>query len=596
VTERRRGARLRAWLDGARPWRLAAIVAIAISLPALGLGLQADDHLLRANLARDPAWSPLQTPAWDAFHFYPHAAAPAWAADRGLGLWWSHREMHARFFRPVSSLTHALDFRVVRAPWLMHVESILLYALVCALAALLFRRLIHGWAAGLAALLYAVDHTHGVVASWLANRNALVAGAFGLGALVAHHAWRRGGGRWAVWLAPPLVALALGSGESGLASVAYLGAYALCLETGSIGRRLATVLPYTPVVVGWAVIYKLGGYGAQHSGLYLDPGAQPGAFLRALPASAALHLGAELGAPSPDMWILLSTTGRLVLVAIALGVLALVGGALAPLLRRDATARFFALGAVLAVVPGAGTFPSARLLLVPGFGLIGLVARLFAAWRDRADWWPSSRGRRLAGAAAALLAGGGHLVLSPPLAVFSQQQIGMVDRLVARVDAGLPHGAGVVGQRLVLVTVPDTLVAMYILPERSTRGEPLPRAILPLARATHAISVEGVDAHTLLVRDPRGFFGDGFSLLTRSPDDRMAAGTRLSIDDVELVVTETTPDGRPTALRVQLAARLDDPSIVWRAWDGRAMAPFTPPAPGQRGELPAQPHPLMRFE
>src|SRR5262249_44926467 len=111
---------------------------------------------------------------------------------------------------------------------------------------------------------------HTLTAGWLANRNAVMALAFGLAALLAHHLWREG---WkpGVWASPLLLALSLASAEAGLGTAAYLGAYGLCLERERGWRRWATLAPAGLVLALWAALYRLGGYGTRSSGLYLDP-------------------------------------------------------------------------------------------------------------------------------------------------------------------------------------------------------------------------------------------------------------------------------------------------------------------------------------
>ena len=98
-----------------------------------------------------------------------------------------------------------------------------------------------GWVAGIAAMAYAVNDTHAVPVGWLANRNAVLAGLFGVLTLLLHDRWRRMGLKFAAWLAPIAYLLALLSAEAGVAICAYLFSYCLFVDRGDWPKRLLTL-------------------------------------------------------------------------------------------------------------------------------------------------------------------------------------------------------------------------------------------------------------------------------------------------------------------------------------------------------------------
>ncbi len=108
----------------------------------------------------------------------------------------------------------------------MHVENVLLYALLTWLVGRLIQA-VHGpgLAAGIAALVFAIDESHALTVMWIAGRNTLLAAVFGILAVRAHLRWReRATARsWPHALAASLwFALALASGEAGLCSFGYV--------------------------------------------------------------------------------------------------------------------------------------------------------------------------------------------------------------------------------------------------------------------------------------------------------------------------------------------------------------------------------------
>ena len=222
-----------------------AIVAVLLSLPALWQGLKLDDYYQRAailglstgevSLRGDPA------------HLYAfmdgnpdHTLA---LIDTGNLPWWTDPEVKGKFFRPVSALSHLIDYSLwPDHPLMMHAHSLVwLFAVVLA-AGVLYRRLFGALGtAGLALLLFAFDDAHATLVGWIAQRNTLVTMLFGILALLAHHRWRAESWRPGRIVAPGLFATALLAGEAGIATFAYLAAHvAHCPEQSSCQQHLGS--------------------------------------------------------------------------------------------------------------------------------------------------------------------------------------------------------------------------------------------------------------------------------------------------------------------------------------------------------------------
>lgn len=576
-------------LAGPRPWYWAALLGLLLTLPSLDLGWMADDHLLRANLLRDPRLPELQTATWDAFHFFPPPARGAAGIDLGYGVWWAAIDGYARHLRPLASLAHALDLQLwPQQPWAMHLHSALWYAALCGVAAALFRRLIAGWAAGLAVLFYAADYTHGMAAAWIANRNALMAATLGFAALLLHHRARLHGDRPAAVAAPLLLAAGLGAGEVALATAAFLVAHVATLESGNLAQRLRSLAPYLVVGGVWLAAYLAGDFGAHGSGLYLQPSSL--AFVKALPTHLLLLLGSELGGAGPDLWPLVGSGPRVGLAALAALALLVAAVALGPLLKRQANARFLALGALLSALPLCATFPSSRLALVPGFGLVGLVAMAVADWRAQ----PVQERRRVQ-ATFAWWAGGMHLLLSPLLFLVMVRQSPATEAGIAALVQQIPNDPAVAHQRLVVVNLPDVLYTLYLRAALAGQGREraVPQGTYLLGLGTHDLTLQRRDAQTVVVRDPAGFYGQDFSLLLRPADAPMEVGEQVATATATAKVLAAR-DGVPTEVEFRFGVPLEDPSLRWVAWDGATLQSFALPAVGASTQLPAHVHPLMQ--
>src|SRR6202044_3443617 len=119
-------------------------------------------------------------------------------------------------------------------------------------------------------------------------------------------------------------------------------------------------------------------------------------------------------------------------------------------LRDDARARYLLAGALLSTLPGAATFPSGRLMLLPGLGLLGLVALVAEGVFDRTRTWRPGL-PRWAALYVAGWAGSARLLLSPLLLVATSHQLIVLEHIIARYSDGLGDDPALAGQRVVIV-------------------------------------------------------------------------------------------------------------------------------------------------
>jgi hypothetical protein len=134
-------ATLRRLLARPRVPLYAAILGVVLTLPSLGAGFLADD--LTHQISFRPEFRALGGihGDWDMFRFQDaDRAYLRRIMDLGIWPWWTSPSLRVAFFRPLSSLSHALDYRVLSAwPVVMHAENLALYGGVVLLAALFYR-------------------------------------------------------------------------------------------------------------------------------------------------------------------------------------------------------------------------------------------------------------------------------------------------------------------------------------------------------------------------------------------------------------------------------------------------------------------------
>lgn len=529
--------------------------------PSLWGGFQLDDWHQQAILTGAEV-----SPLHDLFSFADPAHNAAYRAD-GRIPWWAPLELKVRLWRPLSALSHMLDHAIAPGRAVVaHLHSLAWMLALAAAAAALFRR-IHGPSAvaGLAAVLYALDEAHGLPVGWISNRNALITGVLGIGAVLLYDRAAAAGRGW--WKAPVVLLLALLAGEAAIAVGGWLLAHALFIDRGSLRRRLARLLPSAAVVVVWRLAYTAAGFGSKGSGLYLDPLSDPVGFLAALPGRVAVLLGDQLlSLPSLGVSFLPDLPRRALILAcgLALAVLARLAW---PVLRRHRAAGFWLTGMLLSCVPIAATFPASRLLTFVGLGGAGLLAMLVeqTAWRHRPV-------PRWLGGLLAL-----HLLLAP-LALPIQS---LAPRLLASVlvsPCADVLGDDVAGTTAIYVNT-NELCAAYAVPTRQARGQPAPLRTAMLGSGHYPMTLTGIDAHTLELSIPAGLQSLEADRLFRA-DDPMPVGEVVALPSLRYEVLGHNEEGRVDRVEVVFSVPLTDPSLRWYAAEAGNLAPLTPPAPG----------------
>lgn len=562
--------------------RMAAIAAASgalVSAPAIVTGLQLDDLLQRGVLERIEPYATWISSPWRLFSFFDgDAAHNAWLRDIGFLPWFAHPQLKIAFFRPVAIVTHLVDHALFpRAPWAMHLHSIAWYAALVALVAVFYRRVLATrWTAGLAALLYAVDDAHAVPASWLANRNATVASVFAVLTLILHDRAVRDRSRVSMAAAPFALALALFAGETGVATLAWLFAYTLFLDSASWKTRGARLVSYGFVFAAWAVAWRAFGAGSNGSAIYTDPIAHPAHFLAVMPERLSLLvLGAFANVPIDVVPFVHGVFPAMVAVGVI--VAAMVVKALSSLVRARPTARFFAVGMLLSLVPACGVVSSNRLLMLAGIGVFGLIAELVET---------ASAGFSLVFARVSLAL---HVGVAPLAFMALTHQFAFGGMLSAKFTRALPTDASIARRDLVALNAAEPAALAYMPLDRALRGIPAPRRAWTLSIAWHPVDVKRIDDKTLELAPHSGFLEDSISGLVRDAHTPLPLGVPIACGPMTVTVTRLRPDGRAGAAIFVFDRSLDDPSLFFVKFDGDAFRETTLPKIGETMTLPGTP-------
>ena len=565
-------------------------LAVVFALPSLGGGMIADDHHFRMIARGMPGIPEISQSPLDAFNFTgmtPEDRAVRKA--RGLTAWWTHEDMQIAFWRPVSALTHWFDNTLWGDhAWLMHLHNILWYGILVAAVALLYRRFgMPGWIAALAALLYAVDEAHGIPVAWIASRNALLSGLFGVLCLIAHDAWRRQGWRLAGMGAPLLFGAGLLSAEAAAATAGFLLAYALFMDRGGRFHRAVSLLPYLCVGVIWRAAYTHLGYGVAATHLYIEPAHQPLTFLGNMLIHIPLMLSGRFAFPDPSVWLVLGPMARLALVMWALVVIGAVLWLLPPGWTQKRELRFWLAGTLIAMVPACATWPQNRLTILPGVGAMALLAHAIAAGiqkRGTAPEPPSRAWRARKRLALALFVA--NVMFGALVFAMFAGSIGFPAAYMAAVDAHLPDEQTLEQTSLVIVSAPMDAFGVSIPIRQSSRGGPVPHSLLQLRGGFGPATLFRVDSSTVIVTTLDGLIEIPWSMLFRNIETHpFAAGDTVRLPNVEITVLSVSPRGNP----LETQFRFDEPlehAGDWLLWEAEGLYVFALPAVGQSVRIP----------
>lgn len=555
---------------------------VLLRLPALDTGLHMDDIAQRAMV--DGAYPSARSP-WDLYTFStgdPNEVAGLKQA--GALPWWSDPELRLSALRPVASVLVWLDASALSSR-VAHVHSLIWWLAMLAALGWAITPILGGRWAWLTVALYGLDDAHALPLAWLANRAAIVSGVFGWLALGLHVRRRQGGGLHWGWVAGATAA-SMGAGEYGLSSVAYVAVFGLVLERGPWRERLRALMPVLLPVAAYLVLHRAGGFGAAHSGVYIDPAAEPLAFLAAL-LERAPRLLIDMATGTPllffEGWSLVAVWGT---ATVVLGSVWALVRWLHPTPERRRIFVWALTGAAVAVVPVCASFLSERLTVLASVGVHILSAAVVLAAIERVE-----ARRRHASSLIALSVCG--LLLFGHGWVAVQSSAAKVDALRRFNQAGLKLAEGMpvedaraADERWVLLAAGDPMMLVYPPHLRSMAGHPRPGAWTVLCLAKGRLSMTRVSPNALEITAETGWMQTPLERFFRREDRPLLPGSSEGFDGMTVEVTQMD-DGAPRTLRFTFDRPLHDPSLRFMSVGMRGV--FRYPLAGVGATMPLAP-------
>jgi len=528
-------------------------IALCLVSPALWIGLQLDDYF-HWSLVTQQTLLPATSDKAGVFGLFSFLDGKAERThqlmDLGMVPWWTLDTVQYAFWRPVSELTHGIDYLFLsKWPWLMHVHGLLYFALLLFFTAKLFGD-IQGNKQGEESLglsatfwafwIFALSYTHGLPAAWLANRNAILATLFVVLTLRAHHRWREEGGLSNLILGLVFFVAGLLSGELAVSAGLYLFSYALFLDKDTFIRRMIAIVPYAVLGVLWLVVRAAMEYGAKNSGHYIDPGYDVVLFLQVFGERAVSLLAAQFFAMPPELLSALPSQSKFMVQMILLVVLAV---SIVPLIVSDRRARFWLAGLILCVLPVCATIPHSRLLMCVSLGAAGLLGLLLAKWRRA--WIAGSKQWLMLPVILLLIFC--QFVLSPLLLPLEAASIRLgMDDALNNGARNLPITESNKHKTAVIINPPMSSVAGYVNGIRLFEGLSVAKHTLPLVSGRKEITLRVVDDHTIEISAEQGLYDAHNEGLLRDPNQGFDVEDTIGLSVMAVVVKKVNEQGVPT--------------------------------------------------
>jgi hypothetical protein len=500
-------------------------------------------------------------------YFINDEAETARIAEEGGYPWWIDESIRSQIFRPLSDLLLRVDHSVFGRETLgYHLHSLLWWAATLVACGLLYRRLLPGAVGALGFILFAVNDAHVMPVAWIANRNALVAIAPVLFGLWAWTRWREEMWRPGRAIAMAAFAVGLAGSELALSGLAYVIAYeVLGAPLRGARARLTGLAPLALLGAIYVTVYKLLDYGGEGSGVYFHPLHEPVEYLIAMITRIPTLLGGAILGVSTDLWFA-APQARSVQVIIGCAsvflLMALLRSCRPDLDDRTRRAlRWLLAGSLLSFLPIVSTFPSDRMLLVPGIGITAALAAIlvvgFRSWR--------ARRRRLVVAVCGLLALL-HLIIAPVYGIWIQTLlVKQSHETLALADSPVVRDCG--GLDTVVIFAPDHVASLYMPVLIGHLGGPAPKSWRPLsiARCDHMLKRTGPCTLELEALDGGVMMQSIFELLYRSPKKRLSAGAIVDRGMLRVEIMDEETRG-PTRIAFHFDRNLADPGLRFLIW------------------------------
>ncbi len=522
------------------------LLGIALSIPAILSGYNSDDYIFISPLLNFDG-------PFEYYRFIPKCAAGGWNP------WWASEDYGLSLFRPLSSATLYLDFHYwIDFPLFAHLHTVLWFIALLVGAFSILRQCLDGKSAPLAMAIFTLSTCHTLSVGWIAARHTLVGGAFAVWSASLYLRWRDTGSKSYAFVSLALFVLGLLSSEVAVALAAFVISYELFRSFDSARDRVRAAIPTLVIAVVYLVFYKMGGYGAIDSSLYLDPFVQPGAYLSSiLPRSLALFGAMMFGFPASIVFIDDYSNLAMLVGAIALSFL-LIGCLMYRTLLESVQWRrlkWLALMGILGMLPGLAGIVEGRAVIFSVMAFSAILGMLIGGlWSSRRSGF-----NRVLSITVVSIMCLGVFILSPlsRLLLSVGQKVSSEDLAAI----GSTELECIENRHVYVVNVYNLSSPIYYPFSVAYRQGPTFRSWQHLVEAHSDVEVERTGPDTIVIKSESGPLINAFTYkLFRKDSDKLDNSTVIDRDNLKVVVLDASSEG-PTKAAFTIRG-LDSPGQV----------------------------------
>ncbi len=502
--------------------------------PALFTGLMGDD-LFHFALLQGATDLP-QIDDISLFHLFSFInddpIRKAQLRDLSILSWWSSPSFTWNFWRPIAELTHYIDYVWLKDHiWIMHLHSIIYFSIsIFFLHKINIELFNNERLALLITGLYALSATHGMTVAWLCNRNALLAFLFALISFLTFIRSQKQHNHYLYCISIIALIASLLSGEISLSLGGFLFAYVICLHNKGVVHGLLRLLPFLGIVILWYSIYSKAGFGAHGNTLfYINPIEHPLTYslllLERIPLisfSLLLALPTDIVANIPMFkWPIIILT--LILFCVLTVYL--------KKSRYSKQALFFAMAALISIVPIACSPPQSRNLMFVSYGSAAIIAIVLARLFHKKNF-------RMAFYSLIVL----HLVLSPLLLIPSAY----IPQLFA--NAGIFRAASFNAKKedKVVILEGDMMEISYLSANLFLQDKSIPKRIWHLNSQQSSYNIQQTDPYRLLFFAEQGILSEPDFLVRNLAAEPFAIGDIIDMNGLSIKILNINAKGNPT--------------------------------------------------
>jgi hypothetical protein len=298
-------------------------------------------------------------------------------------------------------------------------------------------------------------------------------------------------------------------------------------------------------------------------------------------------LFSAVGPPAVDLLLAFSPQAMAAAAAVFLIPLGLLAWAVYPALKAHRTSAFWLLGLLAAIVPLVTGIPQNRNLGLVSLGVMVLAGQLFVDVATARKTGPLTTFQRILLRIAVPLLVILFFFVSPLMVISNPATTQTSADSQARA-ADFGSEPDLVAQHLYVINPPGAMSLTGGLLQRLFTDKPMPASINYLSSGFAPVTIERVDAQTLLVTPEGGYTPlpgpivddktgmvtpiglenvyralDGFHYNPRNP---MQVGQVVALSEVTVEVTQMTSDGRIAQAAFTFAYPLEGSRYVWLLW------------------------------